>query len=135
MHLEGIAARENEFKQLGCQVVVVSSGTQESGMEWFQKHGFSFPLLIDQNRVFYRQVGLRRSLRNSFCVNSFKYYADIECSSDKEGEEPYSGSDLAVTGGDFIVDSSGRLLYAHHCKNQFDRPDIETLVEFLRRTN
>ena len=50
-------------------------------------------------------------------------------------EEPYLGSDWAVMGGDFIADSSGKLLYAHHCKNQFDRPDIETLVEFLQRTN
>ena len=33
-------------------------------------------------------------------------------------EAPYSGDDWAVIGGDFIVDSSGKLLYAHHCKNQ-----------------
>ena len=130
-----MAARENEFKQLGCQVVVVSSGTQESGMKWLQDHGFSFPLLIDQDRVFYRQVGLRRFLKNSFCVKSFKYYADEQSSEPVRDVSTYSGCDWTVMGGDFIVDSSGKLLYAHLCKNQFDRPDIETLVKFLRGTN
>jgi len=41
-------------------------------------------------------------------------------------------SDMSSMRGDFIVDSTGKLLYAYHCKNQFDRPDTETLVEFLR---
>ena len=113
----------------------MSSGTQESGMEWLQKHGFSFPLLLDRDRVFYRQVGLRRFLKNSFCVKSFKYYADERSSGIMKDEAPYSGDDWAVMGGDFIVDSSGKLLYAHLCKNQFDRPDIETLVKFLRGAN
>ena len=44
-----------------------------------------------------------------------------------------AGSDMSSMGGDFIVDSTGKLLYAYHCKNQFDRPDIEALVEFLRQ--
>ena len=113
----------------------MSSGTQESGMEWLQNHGFSFPLLIDRDRVFYRQVGLRRFLKNSFCVKTFKRYADEENASTgtTRVEGLYSGSDWAVMGGDFVVDSSGKLLYAHLCKNQFDRPDIETLVKFCKK--
>ena len=113
----------------------MSSGTQESGMEWLQKHGFSFTLLLDRDRVFYRQVGLRRFLKHSFCVKTFKRYADERNAGTWRGEPPYSGSDYAVMGGDFIVDSSGKLLYAYLCKNQFDRPDIETLVKFLQGTN
>ena len=111
----------------------MSSGTQESGMEWLRNHGFSFPLLIDRDRVFYRQVGLRRFLKNSFCVKTFKHYADEQNVSNMRDEAPYSGSDWSVMGGDFIVDSSGKLLYAHLCKNQFDRPDIETLVKFCKK--
>ena len=85
-------------------MVVVSCGTQESGIEWLQNHGFSFPL-IDRDRVFYRQVGLRRFLKNTFCVKNFKRYGD-----EQDAEPPYSGSDFSVNGGDFVVDSSGKLL-------------------------
>ena len=125
----------DEFNQLGCQVVVISCGTQESGMEWLQKHGYIFPLFIDRERVFYRQVGLRRFLKNSFGIEVIKHYADVSFAGTMRDEPPYPGSDLAVTGGDFIVDSTGKLLYAHLCKNQFDRPDIKTLIEFVQTYN
>ena len=32
----------------------------------------------------------------------------------------YPGTNIAVMGGDFIVDSIGKLLHAHHSKNQYD---------------
>ena len=104
-------------------------------MKWLQNYGFSFPLLIDRERVFYRQVGLRRFLKNTFCVKNFKYYADEVCAGLLTDDAPYSGTDFSVMGGDFVLDSSGKLLYAYHCKDQFDRPEIETLLDFLQGTN
>ena len=132
-------AKEKELEQLGCQVVVVACGSQEGGMEWLQKHGYHFLHLLDPDRVFYQQVGLRRFLKDSLCIETFKRYADEILAGTWKGEEPYSGSeepysgdDWAVMGGDFIVDSSGKLLYAYLCKNQYDRPDIETLLKVLQ---
>ena len=84
--------------------------------------------------MFYRQVGLRRFLKNSCSIKIFKCYADGHLAGTWRNEASYPGSDIAVMGGDFIVDSTGKLLYAHLCKNQFDRPDIETLVEFIQGT-
>ena len=123
--------REKEFEQLGCQVVSVACGTQKGGMEWLQKHGYHFLHLLDPDRVFYRQVGLRRFLKNSFCIKTFQRYANEILAGTWKGEEPYSGSDWAVMGGDFIVDSTGKLLYVFLCENQFDRPSIESLLKVL----
>jgi len=131
--LEGIVAKGKEFEQLGCQVVAVDSGTRESGLEWLQKHSYDFPLLLDRDRVFYRQLGMRRFLRKSFCIKTFQLYAEQIIAGTFRGDNVTAGSDFAVMGGDFIADSSGRLLYAHLCKNQFDRPDVENLIEFLRQ--
>jgi len=125
-------AKGKDFEQLGCQVVVVDSGTRESGLEWLQKHNVPFPLLLDRDRIFYRQLGMRRFLKNSVCVKTFQRYADELRAGTWRGENPSAGSDSAVMGGDFIVDSTGKLLYAHLCKNPFDRPEIATLVEFLQ---
>ena len=60
-------AKGKNFEQLGCQVVVVDSGTRESGLEWLHERGYPFPLLIDRDRVFYHQLGLRRFLKDSAC--------------------------------------------------------------------
>jgi len=75
---------------------------------------------------------MRRFLKSSFCVKTLQRYADERVAGTWRGENPSAGSDYAVMGGDFIVDSTGKLLYAHLCKNQFDRPEIATLVEFLQ---
>ena len=129
-------ARNREFRQLGCQVVVVSCGMQESGLRWMQKNNCPFLHLLDPDRIFYRRVGLRRFLKNTVCVKSYVRYADEHVA----GTWPPKGVsfldcpdiDFAVMGGDFIVDSTGKLLYAHHSKNQYDRPDIETLLKMLQ---
>ena len=71
-------AKGKDFEQLGCQVVVVDSGTRESGLEWLQKHNIPFPLLLDRDRIFYRQLGMRRFLKSSFCVKTFQRYADVQ---------------------------------------------------------
>ena len=128
-------ARKNEFEQLGCQVVVVHCGTQQNGLTWLQKTGCPFLHLLDTNRVFYRQVGLRRFLKDTICVKTCVRYADEFLTGTwppKHLSDDYPGTDIAVMGGDFIVDSTGKLLYAHHPKNQYDRPDIETLLKMLQ---
>ena len=131
MHLAGIVEKGKEFGQLGCQVVIVDSGGREGGLEWLQDNSFPFPLLLDQDRVFYRQVGLGRTLKDSFCIKSFQYYGDRKFESKKF--KWYANCDFSGKGGDFIVDSTGKLLYAHLQRDQFDRPDIGTLVEFLQQ--
>ena len=129
-------ARKKEFEQLGCQVVVVCCGTRKNGLTWMQKSSCPFLHLLDPDRVFYRQVGLRRFLKDTACVKTFVRYADefVAGTWPPKGLSPsdYPGTDLAVMGGDFIVDSTGKLLYAHHSKNQYDRPNIEALLKLLQ---
>ena len=44
---------------------------------------------------------------------------------------PYPGDDLTTLGGDFIVDSSGKVVYAYPSKHQYDRPDVDDLLRHL----
>ena len=125
--------RKEEFEQLECQVVVVYCGTQQNGLTWLQKTGCPFLHLLDPDKILYRQVGLRRFLKNTVCVETFIRYADQLVAGTWPPKHlpvsDYPGTDIAVMGGDFIVDSTGKLLYAHHSKNQYDRPNIETLLK------
>lgn len=47
----------------------------------------------------------------------------------------YSGDDVTVIGGDFIADSTGRLLYSYRSKEQYDRPKVDDILSFLKTTN
>ena len=99
-------ARKNEFERLGCQVVVVYCGTQQNGLTWLQKTGCPFLHLLDPDRVFYRQVGLRRFLKDTVCVKTYVRYADefVAGTWPPKGWSrfDYPGTDIAVMGGDLI---------------------------------
>ena len=129
-------ARKKEFEQLECQVVVVCCGTRKNGLTWLQESSCPFLHLLDPDRVFYRQVGLRRFLKDTTCVKTFVRYADefIAGTLPPKGLSvfDYPGTDASVMGGDFIVDTTGKLLYAHHSKNQYDKPDTEALLKLLQ---
>ena len=129
-------ARKKEFEQLGCQVVVVCCGTRKNGLTWMEKGSCPFLHILDPDRVFYRQVGLRRFLKDTTCVKTFVQYADefVADTWPPKGLPPsdYPGTDITVMGGDFIVDSTGKLLYAHHSKNQYDKPNAEALLKLLQ---
>ena len=83
--------------------------------------------------MFYRQVGLGRTLKDAFCIKSFQYYADTLTGLSRADFGVHAGIDFSGKGGNFIVDSTGKLLYAHLQRNQFDRPDVGTLIEFLQQ--
>ena len=69
--------RKKEFEQLECPVVVVYCGTQQNGgLTWLQKTGCPFLHLLDPDRIFYRQVGLRRFLKDTVCVKTYIRYAN-----------------------------------------------------------
>ena len=54
-------------------------------------------------------------------IKNFQYYADTEMNS---GKLIRSWWYKFYAGSDFTVDSTGKLMYAHLTKNQFDRPNI-----------
>lgn len=44
----------------------------------------------------------------------------------------YPGDDVTVIGGDFIADSSSRLVYSYPSKEQYDRPAVDNLLSILK---
>jgi hypothetical protein len=48
-------------------------------------------------------------------------------------QSPYGGEDIFQGGGDFLVDRSGNILFAHRSRNPADRPRPETLLREIDR--
>ena len=117
---------------LGCQVIVVASnGNRESGLEFVKLVNLSFPLLLDGERQFYRRLGLKRSITAVWSVKTLKSYAEEKIA--KVPPTPaLPGDDLHVLGGDFIANSSGKIVFTYPSKTSSDRPSIARLLDELR---
>ena len=108
----------------------MSRSSQESGAEFVEVKKCPCTLLLDFDLVFYRQLGLKRSVKNVFEIPTMLTYAERHHAG-IPFLKLYADDDLLVMGGDFIVDSSGRLIYAYPSKKYTDRPSVNTLLEVL----
>lgn len=72
----------------------------------------------------YRKFGLGRSVAAVWTIPTLLSYAEEKVA----GVPPapsYPGDDIHVLGGDFVVDSEGRVVYAYCSKFSSDRPPVE----------
>ena len=122
------------FEERGCQVVVVARGSRDGGLRWLEETKLPFPMLTDCDRVLYRHFGLRRLVQIAFNLPLFQSYADAVVDGGRVDRMPYGSDDYTVIGGDFVVDSTGNVMYSHRCKEQYDRPEVATLLNSLDRT-
>lgn len=111
---------------------MVAGGIRESALDWLKLVGLtSVPLLLDSERIIYRHLGLRRSVKQTWRLATMHMYA-AEYLAGVPELSSYDGDDLHLMGGDFILGSSGEVLYAYHSEDTRDRPDVSTLLEFVK---
>ena len=122
-----------EFQEAGCQVVAVARGTVESGLKWLNNVKLPFPLLLDIKLALYRNLGLRRSVKAVWTISSIVSYAEEKVAG-IPGAPAYEGDDVHVLGGDFIVDSTGKLTYAYSSKTSSDRPSVDEVLAFFSKS-
>ena len=107
----------------------MACGTREGGLKYVEETQLSFPLLLDRNRKLYRQFGLRRSLVVAFKLEIFKWYAD---NLGRDDRLAWPDEEMTTLGGDFVLDSSGKVVYSHCCKEQYDRPAVADILQCLK---
>ena len=108
--------------------MVVASGTRDGGLKWLERYKSTLPLLLDRDLVLYRLFGIRRLLKVAWDLKVFIAYAEAVAGG-RVDNIAYEGDDVTVIGGDFIADATGKLIYSYCSKEQYDRPDIDTLLE------
>ena len=112
----------------------MASGSREGGLRWIKEYSCSLPLLLDRKQLLYKHFGIRRQVEVAWDLKVFIGYAEavVKGRVDRMG---YEGDDVTVIGGDFITDSNGKLLYSYRSKEQYDRPELEELLSFLRNAD
>lgn len=121
---------EGELEQRGCKVVMVLKGTQSSAKEWMDIYKFPYPLFLDPELEFFKELGLKRSLTRVWRLPILIGYAEDHVAG-VAFTPPWEGDDIHLTAGDYVADSSGKLVYAFNASHSHDRPSTEQILGAL----
>ena len=108
----------------------MARGTRKNAEKWLEHTKLTYPLLLDPDLVLYRHFGLRRSVSAVWTVPSLMSYAEDKIAGVASAPS-YPGDDLHVMGGDFILDSTGKILYAYCSKFAADRPSVDDIFKLM----
>lgn len=125
-----VVSHYSELQALGAQVMAISFGTPYWAQVWLQETEAPFPLLLDPTHDSYRAYGLTRSRWRAFSPRTLLYYWRAARNGDEILE---SRGDASQLGGNFIIDRDGVVRFAYESKEPVDRPEVEELLEVMRK--
>ena len=121
--------RLDEIQQAGADVLVVTQSRPEA----VAAMSLPLPILCDPERAAYRYFGLDRGNWSMFFRRSvLAHYLSLIFT----GWRPHrgeAGEDMLQLGGDFILSSDRRLVYAHRSSDPADRPAASELVNQIQQ--
>jgi len=134
VHLNRLVDSDHQFKSLNCQVVVLARGNMKSAQKWRCDFPCKWDLYLDQERKLYKRFGLKRSLAKVWGKSTIIYYIEqvIMAESPIKTTAPYEGDDVLQLGADIIFDSKGRPQYVYLSKGPADRPEVSSILQFLK---
>jgi peroxiredoxin len=121
-----------EFDSRGVEIVVVSFVEPAKLVKYQERHRVPFAVLADPQRAAYRAFELNRiSWFRVFSPATLKLYVELL----REGmkREDYDGQDIYQSGGDFLLDREGNILFAHRSRDPADRPSAKKLLQEIDR--
>ncbi len=127
-----MADRYVDLRALGGEVVAVSFTSPERVAAYLQAHPLPFPAVSDPERAAYRALSLERTSWASFLrLQVIVGYLKLMFRGWKP-QAAQKGADVLQLGGDFVIDTAGRLAYAYRSRVPTDRPTIGRLLEAVR---
>ncbi len=126
-------AFKTEFVRRKVAIVVVSFASPESLARYQAKLNWPFPVLADPERKAYAAFALNRlSWWRVFSPATLKLYGTLM----RKGmaRQDYGKEDVYQSGGDFLIDPRGYLLFAHRSEDPADRPSVATLLQVIDRS-
>jgi peroxiredoxin len=119
----------DELEQTNTQILIITFGSMLGAQTWLKETCSPFRLLLDPDRKVYQAYGLERSFLRSWNMRTILTYVKLLASGRKwRGIQ----GDSAQLGGDFIVDSRGKIHLAYLSHDPTDRPPVNDLLVILR---
>jgi peroxiredoxin len=120
----------DEFRSAGADIVAVFQYRADPTFHFCRKRGVPFDCLGDPERAGYHAIGLERGGAREYIgpqlVKGFVRAA-------RHGALPGKPEgDVAQRPGTFVVDSDGRVAFAHYNKDSADNPDTAELLRVVQ---
>jgi hypothetical protein len=127
-----VTSSKAEFDRRGVSIVVVSFAEPAKLQRYQESHNWPFVILADPNRIAYQAFALKRlSWFSVFSLSTLWTYSKLLYKGQKRR---YHGKDdIYQSGGDFLIDREGSILFARRGHNPADRPLPETLLKTIDR--
>lgn len=119
-----------EFDRRGVKVAVISFAKPAKLVRYQEHHQWPFTMLADPERRAYQAFALKRlSWFRVFSPAALKLYWKLLRGGMKP--EHYEGDDIYQSGGDFLIDGNGNILFAHRSQDPADRPSAVKLLQAI----
>ena len=118
------------MEELGVKVYVVTFDSQEIARAYAQRNQLDWPLVVDTERMLYREFGMGRASWWTLLKppTIWKYFTLW-----LRGAKPQKvGSDVHQLGGDVLVDPDGEVRLVHVSRGPHDRPGVGSLLAIVR---
>jgi hypothetical protein len=127
-----VTSSKAEFDRRGISIIVISFAKPATLAPYQEYHHWPFAVLADPDRVAYRAFTLKRlSLWRLFSPATLRLYLTLL----RQGKRirNYGQEDYYQSGGDFLIDGDGNILFAHRSQEPSDRPPLTKLLQEIDR--
>jgi peroxiredoxin len=118
------------FRELNAEILVVSAAGRKPLAVFAHELGLPFPILSDARGKAYRAFGLGQEMELGGPALWLAGWL-----AQRERRPYWSGSDAMHVGGDFIVDATGILRYAHSSEDPTERPEASELLRLIEASS
>ena len=130
-----MANRIDEFRAAGIDVAAVSMSRPDVLARYLAGRPNPLPIFADPERKVYAALGLGRTSWSRLLRPGVVWrYLGLVVRGAKVRRVP-EGEDALQTGGDFLIDRLGTILWAYRSADPTDRPSIEQLLALRFVTN
>ena len=120
-----------DIKLMGGEVLVVSFTPPKFIAAFLAEMPLPFPVVADPERKGYQAFALGSTNLRGFLRPGVIWRYLILILRGWLPKGPGENADVWQLGGDFVIDATGRLRYAHPSKDSADRPSNEELLKAL----
>jgi peroxiredoxin len=127
-HLGQVRDHQRNIESRGAKILAVSFGTPAEVEDYRGHFGVEFAMASDRDRALYRAYGLGQgSVLAVYGLAAMKQHVALKA----QGFAPAPDAprqDTLQLGGDFVIDASGKIAFAHPSRSGDDRTSIDDFV-------